>query len=62
VKLVKTSEVVQQNGQSTERRCQMVQCCPYNLTTTTATTSETKMGIMLNAFNHTGGLFLTRSL
>lgn len=75
VKLVKTSEVVQQNGQSTERQCRMVQCCPYNLTTTTTTTTTaastrssedevaaTKMGIMLNAFHHTGGLFLTRSL
>lgn len=60
VELIKTAEVVQENGRKDEQQCLMTQRCPYNLTTDGE--GRTVMGIMLNAFDRAGGLFLTRAL
>jgi hypothetical protein len=64
VELIKTLEAVQENGRTDERQCLMTQCCPYNLTATADSNGsrQTVMGIMLNAFDRSGGLFLTRAL
>jgi hypothetical protein len=65
VELLKTAEAVQENGRAVEQQCLMSQCCPYNVTTENSAADGSRrkvMGIMLNAFDRSGGLFLTRAL
>jgi hypothetical protein len=65
VELLKTTEAVQENGRTVEQQCLMSQCCPYNVTTESSAADASRrkvMGIMLNAFDRSGGLFLTRAL
>lgn len=65
VELLKTAEAVQENGRTVEQQCLMSQCCPYNVTTECSAADGSRrkvMGIMLNAFDRSGGLFLTRAL